>query len=264
MTINIGLHGASGRMGTAVTEAISRQSDKFSLVAKFTRSINNEQAVNNNSAILAPKNYSDQLLDFCFAADVIIDFSAADALKNLLESAVGTNKKLVIGTTGLSASHVQLMEEAAEFIPILYAPNTSIGANLLIEMAGKISKILNDYDVEIIDIHHRYKKDAPSGTALAIGRNIAASREQKFEDVAIFNKINKEIRQKSDIGFSSLRLGNICGEHEVIFAGDNEVITISSKALTRSVFADGALIAAKWLNSVLVPGFYSMQDIFKI
>lgn len=247
MTINIGLHGASGRMGIAVAEAISRQSDKFSLVTKFTRVQTNNK-----------------LLDFCLAVDVIIDFSVADALINLLEAATTANRKIVIGTTGLSNVHVQAMEKAAKYIAVLYAPNTSIGANLVIEIAGKMSKILGDYDVEISDIHHRYKKDAPSGTALAIGQNIAKNRERKFEEVAVFDRVGKGSRQNGDIGFSSLRAGGICGEHEVIFAGSSEVITISARALSREVFAEGALFAARWLNSVVKPGLYSMQDALKI
>lgn len=247
MTIKIGLHGSSGRMGIAVTEAISRQSHEFSLVKNFTRD-----------------GDTNQLLEFCLSADVVIDFSAADALQNLLEAATNANRKIVIGTTGLSNDHIQLMKKASQFIAILHAPNTSIGANLVMEMAGKMSKILASYDVEIIDTHHRYKKDAPSGTALAIGQNIAINRQQKFEDIAVFDRANKGVRQKGDIGFSSLRSGGVCGKHEVIFAESSEVITISSEALTRDVFADGALFAAKWLNSVIIPGLYSMQDVLKI
>ena len=247
MTIKIGLHGSSGKMGIAIQDAIARQSDKFSLATKFTR-------VEKDS----------QLLEFCSNSDLIIDFSAADALQNLLEAAIKTNKKIVIGTTGLSNDHIQAIKKASTSIAILYASNTSIGANLIIEMAGKISKILEDYDVEIIDIHHKYKKDAPSGTALAIGQNIAINRKQKFEDIAVFDRINKGVRRKNDIGFSSLRTGDICGKHKVIFAGSSEVITIGSEALTRDVFADGALFAAKWLNSQENPGLYSMQDILKL
>ena len=245
--IKIGLHGASGRMGTAVTEAISRQSDKFDLVTKFSKH-------SNNSA----------LLDFCLPADIIIDFSAPDALGSLLKVSSQTDKKVVIGTTGLSSTHIKEIEKASKSIAILYSPNMSIGANLLIEMAGKISRILEDYDVEIIDIHHKHKKDSPSGTALAIGQNIAKHRDQKFEKVAVFDRVNKGIRNDGDIGFSALRSGGIWGEHEVIFAGSTEVITIGSRALSREVFANGALFAARWLNSITKPGLYLMQDIFKI
>ena len=108
-------------------------------------------------------------MDFCLASDIIIDFSSADALENLLKVSTETDKKLVIGTTGLSSTHINKIEKASQSIAILYSPNMSIGANLVIEMAGKISRILEDYDVEIIDIHHKHKKDAPSGTAIAIG-----------------------------------------------------------------------------------------------
>ena len=245
--INIGLHGASGRMGAAVTEAIARQSDKFDLVTKFSKHRN---------------NYT--LLDFCLASDIIIDFSSADALENLLKVSTETDKKLVIGTTGLSSTHLKEIEKASKSIAILYSPNMSIGANLVIEMAGKISRILEDYDVEIIDIHHRHKKDSPSGTAIAIGQNIAKHREQKFEEVAVFDRVNKGIRKDGDIGFSALRSGGIWGEHEVMFAGSTEVVTIGSRALSREVFANGALFAARWLSSITEPGLYLMQDIFKL
>lgn len=246
MSVKIGLHGSSGRMGIAITDAISRQSDQFSLTRAFTR-----------------LGKPSELLDFCSAADVIIDFSAASALQHLLEAAVQTSKRIVIGTTGLLDTHVELMEKAAQFIPILFAPNTSIGANIVMQMAGKISKLLKDYDVEIIDMHHRYKKDAPSGTALAIGQNIAKHRQQNFKDIAVFDRANRGIKGKGDIGFSSLRFGDICGKHEVIFAGSGEVITLGTEVLTRDVFAEGALFAAKWLNSKDIPGLYSMQDVLK-
>lgn len=245
--INIGLHGASGRMGTAVIDAIAKQSAKFVLVAKFSKQHN-----------------KDELIDFCFPADIIIDFSTPDALKRLLKISTETGKKLVIGTTGLSSAHIKEIKKASKTIAILCSPNMSIGANLLIEMAGKISKILENYDAEIIDIHHRYKKDSPSGTALAIGQNIAKYRDQKFDAVAVFDRANLGIRKDGDIGFSLLRSGGICGEHKVIFAGPTEVVTIGARALSREVFANGALFAASWLNTITEPGLYRMQDILKI
>ncbi len=245
--IKIGLHGASGRMGVAVSEAIAKHSDKFDLVTKFSKQPNDCT-----------------LLDFCLPADIIIDFSTPDALRNLIKISTEAGKKVVIGTTGLSSAHIKEIEKAAKSIAILYSPNMSIGANLVIEIAGKISKILGDYDVEIIDIHHRHKKDSPSGTALAIAQNIAKHREQKFEEVAVFDRANKGIRKDGDIGFSALRSGGIWGEHEVIFAGSTEVVTLGSRALSREVFANGALFAARWLNTITKPGLYQMQDILKI
>lgn len=247
MSIKIGLHGSSGMMGKAVIDAITRQNHLFSLVSTFTK-----------------LNHLSQLLKFCLSTDVIIDFSNADALKNLLKESIQANKKIVICTTGMSDTHLELIKEAAQYIAVLYAPNTSIGANLVIEIAGKISKVLKDYDVEIIDIHHRYKKDSPSGTALAIGQNIAKNRKQNFRDKAVFDRINKGPRKDSDISFSSLRSGGIYGKHEVIFAGSSEVVTVGSESLTRNVFAEGALLAAKWLDSVEVPGIYSMSNVLNI
>lgn len=244
MTIKIGIHGASGRMGTAVIQAVSKNNN-FTLAATFASS--NEIA---------------QLGDFCFACDVIIDFSTPFALAKLLENAISCNKNILIGTTGLSSDHFTLLEQAASSIAVLHAPNTSIGANLLIEMAGRLGKILANYDAEIVDLHHRHKKDAPSGTALAIGKTIATARSCKFDDVAVLDRMKKGARQDDEIGFSSLRAGGVWGEHEVLFASDSEVITIGARALSRSVFADGALLAAKWLFGKK-PGLYSMQDVLE-
>jgi 4-hydroxy-tetrahydrodipicolinate reductase len=244
MTIKIGLHGANGRMGIALQAAIA-ENNNFSLGGTFARA-------------------NDDLDMFCSSCEVILDFSVSEALPNLLTYAKKHRKKILIGTTGLDESHISQMEEVARIIPVLHAPNTSIGANLVIEMAGKLAKILDNYDAEIIDLHHKYKQDAPSGTALVIGRNIAASRGQKLEDVAVFDRSNQEgARIHNEIGFSSIRAGSIWGEHEVIFAGAHEIITVGARALSRQVFADGALFAAKWLNSAK-PGLYSMKDVLEM
>lgn len=245
MTVKIGIHGASGRMGVAVAEAMSKNK-KFSLVAKFTRA-----------------DSLDKLHDLVSSSDVIIDFSAPSALSALLEIATKHRKKILIGTTGFSDEHLRLIKKAAETIAVLHAPNTSIGANLVIAMAGKMAEILGDYDAEIIDLHHKYKKDAPSGTALEIGKSIALARRQKFENIAVVDRATRGLRSDGEIGFSSVRAGSIWGEHEVIFANTSEVITIGTRALSREVFADGALEAAYWLHSK-GQGLYSMKDVLGI
>lgn len=242
MTIKIGVHGASGKMGLSVLEAISRQNNKFSLAARFTK----KEGVSLN--------------DFCNLSDVIIDFSVPDALPDLLEAVLSANKKIVIGTTGLSAKHMQMIVESSKHISIIYAPNTSLSANLLVKIASQLAKILPTYDAEIVDLHHRSKKDAPSGTAIAIGSSIAEARGQLFEEKAVLSRVGHKERQTGDIGISSLRCGNIYGEHEVLFVGENEAVTIGAKSFNRNVFADGALAAASWLNSKDA-GLYSMQDV---
>lgn len=244
-TINIGLHGSSGRMGKAVVKAIEKSENKFYLVTVFSRQ--------QNKSIL---------LDFCSRADIVIDFSSPDALEDLLKIASRTKTKLVIGTTGLSKGQVKQINKTSKIIPILYSPNMSIGSNLIIEIAGKLSKILKTYDVEIIDIHHRNKKDSPSGTSIAIGKRIAKYRKQKFEQVAVFDRVNRGLRKYGEIGFSSIRSGEILGEHKVIFAGSTEVVSVGANALSREVFANGALFAASWLHSITKPGLYSIQKIF--
>ncbi len=245
MMIKIAIYGAQGKMGKAVLQIAEFDND-FSIIGEITKNDDNSY-----------------LTEICSKSDIVIDFSVADAINPLLETAKQTQTKLLIGTTGFNDMQMQNIAEAAKYIAILYAPNTSITANLAIEFAGRAAKILENYDAEIIDYHHNLKKDSPSGTAIAIGKNIASAREQNFKEVALFNKINHEQRKHGGIGFSSVRAGGIFGEHEVIFANSSELFKISAKALTRGVFAEGALIGAKWLNNK-EPGLYVMRDILNL
>lgn len=244
-------------MGLAVAESIAREPDRFLLAAKFSRSLKTNYLTDQSA-----------IKEFCAKSDVVIDFSDRSGMPALLEAAIETGVKLVIGTTGLDHTHRLLLEKAAKEILVVYATNTSIGANIVIEMAGYLAKILKHYDAEIIDIHHKQKKDSPSGTAISIGTSITNAREHDFEEKAIFGRGKQYdgIRKDGEIGFSSIRAGGIYGEHEVIFAGTNEVINLGIKSLSRAAFADGALLAASWLcNSQQKPGrIYSMKDVLSL
>ncbi|WP_341787073.1 4-hydroxy-tetrahydrodipicolinate reductase [Rickettsia endosymbiont of Cantharis rufa] len=235
--INIGLSGSTGKMGKAIIEKI----DKFkncNISAKFN-SINN----------------LDDLDNVCKNSDVIIDFSTPEILEKLINYALKHNTKLVIGTTGLQPQHFKLLEKAAQTLPILYSANMSIGANLLSYLAREATKILDDYDVEILETHHRNKKDSPSGTAIMLAETIVS---EKGLDI-IFNRGNRP-RKKEEVGISSLRGGNIHGTHEVSFLGDDEIITLGHEALNKNSFAIGAIKAAIWLQDK-PSALYSIQDI---
>ncbi|QQV74666.1 4-hydroxy-tetrahydrodipicolinate reductase [Rickettsia tillamookensis] len=220
--INIGLSGATGKMGKAIAERID-EFENCKISAKF------------NST-----NNLDDLDNFCKNSDVIIDFSTPEILEKLINYALKHNTKLVIGTTGLQPQHFKLLQKAAQTLPILYSANMSIGANLLSYLARKTTKILDDYDIEILETHHRNKKDSPSGTAIMLAETIASEKE---------------------IGISSLRGGNIHGIHEISFLGEDEIITLKHEALNKNSFVIGAIKAAIWLQDKS-PALYSMQDIY--
>lgn len=244
--IKIGLCGANGRMGQSILESIQQKSGTFECVAKLTSS-----------------HTKTELLDFCHKSDVIIDFSSANGLKNLTKAAMDTKTGLVVGTSGLQDEHFVYLQELAKQVAVVYAANTSIGANLVAMLAAKSAKILKEYDIEIIEAHHRHKKDSPSATALMIGQKIAEELNVDLAKDAVFDGANRGLRKAGEIGFSSIRGGGIIGDNEVLFADENETITISCRALSRKAFADGALFIANWLSDK-EPGFYSMQDILKI
>lgn len=241
--IKVGLCGAYGRMGTSIESAINHKSDQFELVSRLG---------NNHS--------EGELQNFCKISNVIIDFSNANILESLTKTAASCGTRLVVGTTGLKEKHFEYLRLLSKKVAVLYAANTSLGANLVALLSAKSAQLLKDYDVEIIEAHHRYKKDAPSGTALMIGQGIADATNIKFKDCAVFDRANQGIRNHGDIGFSSIRGGGIFGENKVIFAGDHEVVTIGCRALSRDAFADGALAAAAWISNK-DSGLYSMQDV---
>ncbi|HTX25088.1 MAG TPA: 4-hydroxy-tetrahydrodipicolinate reductase [Steroidobacteraceae bacterium] len=192
--------------------------------------------------------------------DAAIDFSLPAAAANNLAACCAAGKPLVIGTTGLTADLYRELERAARHIPLLVAPNTSLGLTLLLEMARQCARALPpQFDVEILDAHHRDKRDAPSGTALALGEAIAEERGAAFDPAAARSHVSGP-RQEGEIGFAVLRGGDLVGEHTVIFAGSGEQLTLGHRVTDRAVFARGALEAAVWL-APQPPGRYTMRDV---
>lgn len=244
--IKIGISGANGRMGQAVELAIKSRDQKFDLVAKLTSASTKEDVKN-----------------ACKISDVIIDFAKAESLEYLTLYASKYSTNLVVGSTGLEANHFEYLENAAKNTAVVYAPNTSLGANLLEDLSMRAAEILKGYDAEIIEAHHKHKKDSPSGTAIAIGKSIAKARDIDFNEKIVLDRSAKGLRQNNDISISSVRGGGIFGEHEVIFAGDNELFTIGHRALSRSAFAEGAVFAAAWVEGK-ANGLYSMRDVLNL
>ena len=195
--------------------------------------------------------------------DVIIDFSNPALLESLLIYAKEKKVPAVICTTGFSKEQTERIKEASKTIPILYSRNMSLGINLLVELSKIATGILGEnFDVEIIEKHHNKKIDAPSGTALMLAEEIAERMPEKAAFTYDRSKERKS-RTKNEIGIHSVRGGTIAGDHEVIFAGNKEIITLSHHAESREIFAVGALRAAEYLAKVKTAGFYTMKDVIK-
>ena len=198
--------------------------------------------------------------------DAIIDFSCPIATEAMLRYARNNREKipLIIGTTGLSNMHIDLMKECAANVPVFYSPNMSFLIAILNMTVYAMAKLLNeDFDVEILDVHHKLKKDAPSGTALMLGKTIAKARDRDFSDVANFVRYGIiEQRQRGEIGFSVQRCSNVIGTHEISFMGEFENIKIEHEAHSKEIFAKGAVQAAKWIIKQS-NGLYTMNDFTK-
>ena len=238
-------------MGRAVTESINN-SARLRVVA----------GVDVNAASLGATcdfPVYQSISEFPDKADVIIDFSHHSALPSLCEYATASATPLVVATTGHSEEELELMKKTSENVPVFFSRNMSIGINLLIEMCRRTAKTLGlDFDIEIIEKHHNQKLDAPSGTALMLGEAIAEEREAT-EFVYDRHSVRQK-RKPSEIGIHAVRGGTIVGEHEVIFAGNNEIISLSHSATSREIFATGALKAAEFIADKK-SGMYNMSDV---
>jgi 4-hydroxy-tetrahydrodipicolinate reductase len=191
-------------------------------------------------------------------AEVLIEFSSPEATIEHLSY----NKPVVIGTTGLGKEQRAKIEEAAQSVPIVLAPNMSVGVNLLREVVRELSAKLSGYDVELVEAHHRNKKDAPSGTALLLARAAAEGRGQDLEEVAVYGREGVAPRTEGEIGIHALRGGAVVGEHRLIFYSEGEEVEVVHRALSRRTFADGAMRAAKFAAAAK-PGLYSMRDVLE-
>lgn len=194
--------------------------------------------------------------------DVLVDFSSPAGLSSSLDRAVSAGIPILIGTTGLNEEHRQAIDEASQSVAVLRAPNTSIGINLLRTLVEQaVAKLGPEWDIEILEMHHRAKVDAPSGTALLLGQAAAQARGKTLPDLARFDRFGEpHAREGGSIGFASLRGGSVAGDHVVILATDGERIELGHRADSRTIFARGALAAARFLKGKPA-GLYSMRDV---
>lgn len=251
--ITLGITGCLGRMGQQIIKS-AKKDKNFKLVA-----LTEEKKINkkiNGINILQNTN------DTFKKASVIIDFTIPKCTLEILKIASKLKKRLVIGTTGFSKKEENLIKKYSKKIPILKAGNMSLGINLLMYLTEITSNTLgNNFLSKIFEIHHKHKKDYPSGTALMLAKGIAAGKSQNF-----YNLIGKRYLNKKNfpygkkINFNSIRKGEIIGEHEVKFSSGKEIITLNHEAFDRTLYSEGALSAAKWLMSKK-PGLYSMRDL---
>jgi 4-hydroxy-tetrahydrodipicolinate reductase len=197
--------------------------------------------------------------------DVLVDFTSPEATMDHLAYCRANNKAMVIGTTGLSNDQQQSLQAAAAEIPILFAPNMSVGVNLCLKLLEDAARVLGDeVDIEITEAHHRFKKDAPSGTALKMGSVIAETLGRDLEECAVYGREGvSEERDRKTIGFSTIRAGDIVGDHTVTFASLGERVEITHKASSRMTFASGAVRGVQWIVAQ-ENGFYSMRDVLEL
>jgi len=254
--IRVGVFGASGRVGKLLLEDLKVTED-MSVSSVYVR---NSLNFSIDPSILVTSD----MKAFLNASDVIIDFSLPEACEALLEEAIKTPKPLVIGTTGLSFHQLNLLKQASEMMPILYATNMSLGVALLNKLVTQASAALRDFDIEIVEMHHKHKKDAPSSTALTLSESAARGRNLDINKVRVSGRDgNIGARTKDEIAVMALRGGDIVGRHTVGFYNDGEFLELNHTATSRNTFSKGAIRAAQWLLNKEA-GLYSIADCLEL
>ncbi len=254
--LRAGIYGGSGRVGRLLIEDLL--ADENAALASVL--VRNELDFSIDPSVLVTSD-ANTLLN---ASEVVIDFSLPDATTLLLEAALKNPTPLVIGTTGLDVHQLNLLKEASALMPILYATNMSLGVALLSKLVNLASSALEDFDIEVVEMHHRHKKDAPSGTALTLAESAARGRDLDLDNVRVSGR-NGNIgeRSKDEIAVMALRGGDIVGRHTVGFYNDGEFIELNHTATSRNTFSKGAIRAAKWLKGK-EPGLYSIADALEL
>lgn len=250
--MKIAVVGFYGKVGGSVVKAIQDNND-FEIAFGVSRSAKENDS---KDGIRVFKDFKSVTMD----CDGIIDFSHRDNLSSMLEYATSKKIPVVIGTTGLSEKDEKMVEEASNDIPILLSHNTGLGINIMLGILKKMAKELKEFDIEIIEKHHNRKEDAPSGTAKMLFDSMKEARPELYPQYSrdpIFQKRNKD-----EVGFHSVRGGNIISDHDVIFAGKDDVLTLSHQALNDGSFAKGALKGMTYLKKQK-KGLFSMQDVIK-
>ncbi|HEY4134364.1 MAG TPA: 4-hydroxy-tetrahydrodipicolinate reductase [Alphaproteobacteria bacterium] len=263
--LKIGIVGAAGRMGAMLVQQVRSQPGECRLIGATERA--GSAALGKDAGVLAGGEplgvtVTEDAVALFAMADAVIDFTAPAA--TVAHAALAAQGKTihVIGTTGLEAAHDAEIAKAARHTAIVRAANFSVGVNLLAGLSKRVASLLGDeFDIEIVEMHHRHKVDAPSGTALMLGEAAAQGRGVNLKDVEARGRDGiTGARKSGDIGFASLRGGDVVGDHTVVFAADGERVELTHKASSRQIFARGAVRAAIWGRGK-APGLYSMQDV---
>ena len=262
--VRIAVAGAMGRMGSRIA-ALSQEYDPIKLTAAFER--NGHKDIGKDMGSLCGMGDTGIILQNSIekvieTADVVIDFTHANSTLEHLKIASSKGKAMVVGTTGFTKEQLGEVGTLTRNIPCVMASNMSLGVNLLLRILKDVARVLgDDYDIEIIEAHHRMKKDAPSGTAIKMAQVIADAVNRKLDEVAVYARKGMiGERTKKEIGIQTIRAGDIVGEHTVLFGGLGERIEITHKASSRDTFARGALKAAIWVHGKPA-GLYDMQDV---
>lgn len=254
--VKVGVFGANGRVGKLLIDDL-KATDGISLSSVYVR---NSLNFSIDPSVLVTTD----LKSFLSSCDIVIDFSLPEACEALLEASLKTPKPLVIGTTGLSVHQLNLLKQASESMPILYATNMSLGVALLNKLVYQAAAALEGFDIEIVEMHHKHKKDAPSGTALTLGESCARGRGLDLDKVRVSGRDgNIGERSKDEIAVMALRGGDIVGRHTVGFYNEGEFIELNHTATSRNTFSMGAIRAASWLVNK-ESGLYSISDCLEL
>ena len=267
MTFRVGVCGAAGRMGRVILE-VCKETDGVEIGAAIEHTESPHIGIDAGELAGIGKlgiKITDNILSIVNKVDVMIDFTLATSVIQNIDKCISSNCKMVIGTTGLNDKDQAKLKSAANEIAIVFAPNMSIGVNLCFKLLETASNIIGeDADVEIIEAHHRDKKDAPSGTAIRMGEIVAEMTDRNLKDCAVYGREGiTDSRDKNSIGFETIRAGDIVGDHTVIFATAGERVEITHKATSRKTLASGAVRAAKWLADK-EKGLFDMQDVLNL
>ena len=262
--INIGIAGCLGRMGKElVKETINNNKLNFIGGFEISKHTNLNKKFSDLMGAQTHHTVTDNAENIFCNSDVVIDFTTQKSTSNNISLAIKQNTPIVIGTTGLDNQTLEYIKESSSKIAILLSSNMSMGVNLLFNLVQQAASILEDidYDIEISETHHKYKIDAPSGTALMLGEYAARGRNSQLNKIKVYDRTKAEVKRNiGDIGFAVTRGGEVAGEHTVSFIGSNDRIDISHKAYNRSIFVKGAIEAAIFLSSKK-NGLYSMSDV---
>lgn len=265
MGIKLIVVGAGGRMGRRIL-SLAAESGNFDIIAALD--VSGHPDIGKSYSLESPSGPVEVMLTDKYpaiAADVAIDFSLPEALNATVDYCLKNNVALVSGTTGLEEQHREKMKSASEKIPVIYGTNMSVGMNVLFSIVGKVASMLgSEYDIEIVEQHHRFKKDAPSGSALTLAENICRATGRDLSETVTHGRCGKDaLRKKGNVGMHAVRAGDITGIHSIIFGTLGETITLNHTANSRDTFVWGALRAAQWLSGK-DPGSYSMKDVLNI